>query len=222
MKRVERLHPVFISRMPAQLEPGNLYISNEYYVIKHLCACGCAEVVTLPLHPAQWRYTFDGKNVSVHPSVGNIGTPCNSHYWIVSGRVEWARPISARQAQQGWTRDGGDLLAFESQDTDSGRVTQTPARKPLWRRLWPFQGAGGPAAAPEAKAPRNVLRPRIRSGERSVVPTVLHLRRGRLGGRTQRAYSVVAAARPAGRDLRWSTTRWSVRVATAPPRCPVS
>lgn len=135
MSRITLIQPVFVDRMPAALEPGVLYISNEYCVTKHLCACGCPEVVVLPLHPEQWQYTYDGKTVSMHPSVGNVGTPCNSHYWIVAGRVSWAKAITASQAQHGWERDHHDLHSYDVISEVAATAAVPRTRKPLWKRL---------------------------------------------------------------------------------------
>jgi hypothetical protein len=135
MNSTSHFDPVFVDRMPPQLGAGKLYVSNTYYVTKHLCACGCAEVVTLPLHPAQWRYTFDGKDISIHPSVGNVGTPCNSHYWITAGRVDRAKAITARQAQHGRAKDADDLRAFDVAEVTPSPAAPPPARKPQWRRV---------------------------------------------------------------------------------------
>lgn len=33
---------------------------------------------------------FSGETVSLRPSVGNWSYPCQSHYWLRRGRVEWA------------------------------------------------------------------------------------------------------------------------------------
>jgi len=138
VNRLSRLEPVFVDGMPRELEAGKFYISNEYHVTKHLCACGCAEVVTLPLHPEQWRYTYDGKSISVHPSVGNVGTTCNSHYWIVTGNVEWAKTITPAQAHHGWKRDRADLETFDAATSHSAPAAVTPVREPFWRRLLRF------------------------------------------------------------------------------------
>lgn len=96
---------VFVELMPSRLEPGRLYVSMEHRVTKHLCASGCGQPVVLPLHPGQWRITYDGKHVSLHPSVGNAGLPCRSHYWIHEDHVVWARDIGAADARAGRVRD---------------------------------------------------------------------------------------------------------------------
>ena len=39
---------------------------------------------------------FDGKTISLYPSIGNWGFKCQSHYWITNNRVRWA---------DGWSKD---------------------------------------------------------------------------------------------------------------------
>lgn len=34
--------------------------------------------------------TYDGKTVSLHPSVGNWSFPCRSHYWIDRNEIRWS------------------------------------------------------------------------------------------------------------------------------------
>ena len=43
-----------------------------------------------PFSPADWQLTFDG-TVSMSPSIGNWQYPCQSHYFIRSNHVVWAR-----------------------------------------------------------------------------------------------------------------------------------
>lgn len=103
--KVRSLAPVFVELMPPALEPGLLYISIEYRVTKHLCASGCGESIVLPLHPGQWRFTYDGEHVSLSPSVGNASLPCRAHYWIRDGQIVWAAPLTRQDARRGRTRD---------------------------------------------------------------------------------------------------------------------
>ena len=119
MKRLERLDPIFVERMPAVLEPGKLYVSIEYALVAHLCPSGCGEKVVLPLHPAQWRFTYDGQTISMHPSIGNVGMACNSHYWIRCGQVDWAEDISLEVARAGQLRDRGDLARHSTAEAQT-------------------------------------------------------------------------------------------------------
>ncbi|WP_411815976.1 DUF6527 family protein [Hyphococcus sp. DH-69] len=99
------LSPRFVEFVPKTLEPGVLYISIEFATTAHLCACGCGEKVVLPLHPTDWRLTYDGKAITMRPSVGNWGFPCRSHYLITGNRIEWAGDWDKEQIALGRRRD---------------------------------------------------------------------------------------------------------------------
>ena len=86
---VDAFKPVFVECAPARLEPGLLYISMNYHTVLHLCACGCGEEVVTPLDPGEWQLIFDGKTVSLYPSIGNYRFPCRSHYYIRRNKVIW-------------------------------------------------------------------------------------------------------------------------------------
>lgn len=77
---------------PAELEPGQLYISCKDLWIGHLCPCGCGSEIDVILFPDAWRFSFDGKRVSIMPSIGNFHLPCQSHYFIIDNAVKWAQP----------------------------------------------------------------------------------------------------------------------------------
>lgn len=79
---IDQLTPQFVDFIPKDLEPGVLYVSIEYTTTAHKCACGCGSKVVLPLHPTDWNLLFDGKSVTIRPSVGNWGFECRSHYLI--------------------------------------------------------------------------------------------------------------------------------------------
>nr|ALU64563.1 hypothetical protein [Rhizobium leguminosarum bv. viciae] len=83
--------------MPAALESGVLYVSDEYKIAMHLCACGCGSKVPVSLGPAGWKVTERNGKPTVRPSIGSGQLPCNSHYFITDGRVDWLRSMSAAQ-----------------------------------------------------------------------------------------------------------------------------
>ena len=80
----------FVEFIPEDLEQGTLYISVRFKTGTHLCSCGCGNIVVTPLRLTDWKLIFDGKTVSLHPSIGNWSFPCQSHYWIRNNRIEWA------------------------------------------------------------------------------------------------------------------------------------
>lgn len=90
-----------VRTMPAQLEPGVLYVSEVFETAAHLCACGCGSKVRTPLGPTEWRFTNDLGGPSLDPSIGNWQRPCKAHYWIQNGRVAWSRQWSPSQIAEG-------------------------------------------------------------------------------------------------------------------------
>lgn len=84
--------------MPLSPSPHVLYVSVKHRLVVHLCACGCRAKTVLPLSPADWQLVYDGKTVSIRPSIGNLQLPCRSHYFIVRSRTEWARRMTTGEA----------------------------------------------------------------------------------------------------------------------------
>lgn len=87
----------FVERMPnnEELQDGILYIAPHYAVAVHKCMCGCGEKVVTPLNIGEnkfnnaWDWNYDGKTISLSPSVGNFQQPCKSHYFLKNGNVQW-------------------------------------------------------------------------------------------------------------------------------------
>ena len=96
MSKVTEVSLVFVDSTPVALEPAVLYVSIKYRAIVHLCLCGCDEKVLLNLDsdPDSWSFTFDGRTISIHDSVGNIGIPCRSHYIVRNNHVIWLAPLT--------------------------------------------------------------------------------------------------------------------------------
>ena len=99
----------FVEHVPEQLEQGVLYVSIEFDTAVHSCACGCGVEVVTPLSPAGWAMTYDGKSVSLYPSIGNWGFPCKSHYWIRKGKVDWSARFSDDKIEAIRRKDQADL-----------------------------------------------------------------------------------------------------------------
>ena len=105
MRRIEALSHRFVDAFPDALEAGVLYVAPDFATMSHLCCCGCGREVVTPLSPKDWKMTFDGKSVSVHPSIGSWSLPCRSHYVIRSGRIRWAGRWTEEQVRRGRDRD---------------------------------------------------------------------------------------------------------------------
>jgi Family of unknown function (DUF6527) len=112
MIRYRHIEHRFVDDIPEQLDPGVFYVSMRYATAVHLCCCGCGREVVTPLSPAQWRLTFDGENVSLHPSVGNWNLPCRSHYVLSSGQVIAASSWSDEEVAFGQARDRRARMAY--------------------------------------------------------------------------------------------------------------
>lgn len=103
--RHQALEHSFVRNIPRELDPGMLYISMDYATAVHSCCCGCGERVVTPFTPTDWRITFDGESISLHPSVGNWNQKCRSHYVIQRSRVLEAGPWSEAQVEAERRRD---------------------------------------------------------------------------------------------------------------------
>ncbi len=86
-----------VKYLPRELEPGILYVSEEYAVAGHLCACGCGKKVITPLAPAEWTLFDRHARPTLRPSIGNWQLSCRSHYLITNGKIQWAGQWSEAQ-----------------------------------------------------------------------------------------------------------------------------
>jgi len=100
MTRATRMRHEFVEYIPDQLEGDTLYIALAFATAVHKCACGCGSEVVTPLSPTDWSLKYDGETISLFPSIGNWSFPCQSHYWIVRGRVRTARRWSTAEIEE--------------------------------------------------------------------------------------------------------------------------
>jgi hypothetical protein len=91
----------FVEFIPDEFQQGTIYISIRFATSSHLCLCGCGNKVVTPIRPTDWKLIFDGKTVSLDPSIGNWSFPCRSHYWIRNNCVKWAPKRSREQIERG-------------------------------------------------------------------------------------------------------------------------
>ena len=149
MSKVTALTHEFVEFIPSQLKEGRLYISLEYASAAHKCCCGCGKEVVTPLSPTDWKLIFDGKTVSLDPSIGNWSFPCQSHYWIRNNFVKWAPRWSQKRIDAGRARDKfAKENYFANAKTVSDRVAEhrgeesaeTKKERETWRRLREWLG----------------------------------------------------------------------------------
>jgi hypothetical protein len=125
---------VFVEFIPEQLEPGVLYVSRRYSTASHLCCCGCGLKVVTPLNPAKWRLIDRNGTISLHPSIGNWGFPCKSHYWIEGSSVRWAGAMSKSQIARVRALDQRDAALIFG--PPAGRVAEIGRWiAGLWRKV---------------------------------------------------------------------------------------
>jgi len=111
--------------MPAELKPGVLYVSNEFGIAAHLCACGCGSKVRTPLGPTDWQFNNSDTGPSLYPSIGNWQR-CQSHYFISAGEVIWAERWTPAQIAAG----------RRAEERRSEEHFESRIRKGALRRAW--------------------------------------------------------------------------------------
>jgi hypothetical protein len=134
-----RLHTTgyqFVEFVPETLASGILYISVEYKTMAHLCFCGCGMKVVTPLSPTGWALTFDGRGVSIAPSVGNWNLKCRSHYVISGNRIEWAGSWTTEQIAAGFARDQAAKARYYGQSEAVSPAANVPAQERPRRGRW--------------------------------------------------------------------------------------
>lgn len=136
MSRITIYQHAFVDAFPTAPEPGVLYVSVDFATTMHLCMCGCRQEVVAPLDPTDWTVQFDGRSVSLTPSIGNWSLPCQSHYVLARGQVRWARRWNTAQINAGRARAtvAKERQYGRAQDTTSTDVSRTtrPGRVGRW------------------------------------------------------------------------------------------
>lgn len=133
-----RAHEVtfeFVEQMPPELRNNVIYASLRYRTTAHLCLCGCREKVVNPIRPHRWTLTYDGETISLHPSVGNSGIPCKSHYWISRNRVRWFPPLTDAHTERAMGRDGWQRDAAPKPEPQRRRRPIHDLAASLWRSI---------------------------------------------------------------------------------------
>jgi hypothetical protein len=137
------------------IREGTIYISIRFATATHLCCCGCGNKVVTPIRPTDWKLIFDGKTISLEPSIGNWSFACRSHSFIRHNKVKWARQWSEEQIAMGRQHDslakgeyyGTSTAAANAADSDlkvsdPASAEQKPAQS-IWQRLKKWGGFGG-------------------------------------------------------------------------------
>lgn len=100
----------FMDDLPhtCEMEEDIVYVSFEDNVSKHLCMCGCGELIVTPISPVEWSLVYNGR-YSLSPSIGNWQLPCKSHYFITDEKVEMSYQFTDSKIKAVQKRDNRDL-----------------------------------------------------------------------------------------------------------------
>ena len=134
----------FVIFIPDVLQDGRIYVSMEYATVVHRCACGCGKEVVTPLGPTDWKIIFNGRAISLDPSIGNWSFPCRSHYWIRNNRVQWAEQWSQERIDANRLHDQSAKDRYYGVDQTSAQSQQPTQPKPAttktawWKKVWPW------------------------------------------------------------------------------------
>lgn len=132
--KVQELKHEFVEYIPDVLDEGVLYVSVAFATVVHKCVCGCGSEVVTPLSPTDWYLTFDGRAISLNPSIGNWNFPCQSHYWIKGNQILWAGRWTQRQIDEGRMADRRSK-ELDIQEVEMLEQSKKPSK---WQRLKSF------------------------------------------------------------------------------------
>ena len=131
----------FVEFIPETLEDGVLYVSMEYCTAIHKCVCGCGNKVVTPISPTGWQLEFDGKSISLSPSIGNWNFDCQSHYWIKKNEIQHAKKWDQYEIQDGRDMDlkmKDDFYSSAEENVDQEEENLVEPKSKFWSFNWLF------------------------------------------------------------------------------------
>ncbi|MEA5551179.1 DUF6527 family protein [Anabaena cylindrica UHCC 0172] len=136
----------FVEYIPDNLNDNTIYVSIKFGTVAHKCCCGCGNEVFTPLSPTDWKLTFNGKSISLEPSIGNWSFKCKSHYWIRHNNVIWAAQWSQeeidaariydRSAKEKYFGDASSSEPTEKQQNYKQKQSFWMQLKQWWLQCW--------------------------------------------------------------------------------------
>ena len=109
----------FVDYIPDTIEDGVFYVSIKYCTAIHKCVCGCSNEVVTPIAPTDWQLTFDGKTISLFPSIGNWNFKCQSHYWIKRNEIIYAEKWDKTEIHEGRSKDKKRKKKYYSRNSNN-------------------------------------------------------------------------------------------------------
>ena len=136
----------FVEYIPDNLNDNTIYVSIKFGTVAHKCCCGCGNEVFTPLRPTDWKLIFNGKSISLEPSIGNWSFECKSHYWIRHNDVIWAAQWSQekidiariydRSAKEQYFEDISSSETTEKPQNDKQKQSFWVQLKQWWSQFW--------------------------------------------------------------------------------------
>lgn len=102
---------VHVHQFPDQIEPFKLYWSKEFGISAHRCACGCGDIIYLPIGPMDYSLDEGRLGPTLRPSIGNWNV-CDAHYFITNGSVEWAPKWTPERVAVARSEEDARRLAY--------------------------------------------------------------------------------------------------------------
>lgn len=133
----------FVEFIPEKIEDGVLYISVEYCTAIHKCVCGCGNRVVTPLSPTDWELTFNGKSITLYPSIGNWNFECKSHYWIRRSEIEFAGRWTEREIRQERENDFERKMEYFGESAEIQKqvtINEEKITSKIWKNIFKFFG----------------------------------------------------------------------------------
>ena len=133
---MEKIELLKLEYLPNDLEPGVLYVSEEFGIAGHLCPCGCENKIMTPLDASEWSFKEVSNKPTLYPSIGNWQLPCKSHYWIRNGVIEWSDQWSDEEIVKGRIAEETQRKSYYE------KLNKTQVEKSIFRRIfdWLFNG----------------------------------------------------------------------------------
>lgn len=113
----------------------------EYCTAIHKCVCGCGNKVVTPISPTGWQLEFDGKSISLCPSIGNWNFDCQSHYWIKKSKIQHAKKWDKYEIQEGRDLDlktKDDFYSSAEEKVDQKEENLVKPKSKFWIFNWFF------------------------------------------------------------------------------------
>lgn len=125
----------FVEYIPDNLNDNTIYVSIKFATAAHKCCCGCGNEVFTPLSPTDWKLIFNGKSISLEPSIGNWSFKCKSHYWIRHNNVIWAAQWSQEEIDAARIYDRSAKEKYFG-DASSSETTEKPHNNKQKQSFW--------------------------------------------------------------------------------------